>query len=326
MPPTGNFSLYVDPTESGMRLDTYLSAHLADCSRSRAADLIRQGNVHVDGVPRKSSYKVKSHEEVTGCVPPPEPVDMVAEPLPLDILFEDRHLIVLNKPAGMVVHPSAGHPTGTLVNGLLHHCPDLEGIGAEKRPGIVHRLDKDTTGVLVVAKNSAAHQGLSAQFKARLVYKEYLALVAGVPDRASGTIDLPLGRHGQERKKMAVVGHGGREALTLWRVRERFNGATLLTVILKTGRTHQIRVHCLSMGHPIIGDPVYGQRRSVLRQAQRLPALHDVINAAKRQMLHAHQLRFTHPVSEDELCFEAALPDDMQSTLDALRRLEEHTR
>ena len=251
---------------------------------------------------------------------------MVAEPLPLDILFEDRHLIVLNKPAGMVVHPSAGHPAGTLVNGLLHHCPDLEGIGAEKRPGIVHRLDKDTTGVLVVAKNSAAHQGLSAQFKARLVHKEYLALVAGVPDRANGTIDLPLGRHGQERKKMAVVGHGGREALTLWRVRERFNGAALLTVILKTGRTHQIRVHCLSMGHPIIGDPVYGQRRSVLRQARRLPALHDVINAAKRQMLHAHQLRFTHPFSEVELRFEAALPDDMQSTLDALRRLEEHTR
>ncbi len=324
MPPTGNFSLFVDPTESGMRLDAYLPAHLSECSRSRAAELIRQGNVLVDGVPRKASYKVKSHEGVTGCVPPPEEVDMVAEPLPLDILFEDRHLLVLNKPAGMVVHPSAGHPTGTLVNGLLHHCPDLEGIGAQRRPGIVHRLDKDTSGVLVVAKNSVAHQGLSAQFKARLVHKEYLALVAGVPARASGVIDLPLGRHGQERKKMAVVGHGGREALTLWRVRERFTDATLLTVTLKTGRTHQIRVHCLSMGHPIIGDPVYGRRRSVLRQARSLPALYDVVNAAKRQMLHAHRLRFTHPVNEDELCFEAVLPDDMQSALDALRRLKEH--
>lgn len=314
----------VDSTESGMRLDAYLSLHIETFSRSRAADLIRQGNVLVDEVHRKAAYRVKTDDHVTGCLPAPKDVDIVSEPIPLDILFEDRHLIVLNKPAGVVVHPSAGHPNGTLVNGLLHHCPDLEGIGSEKRPGIVHRLDKETTGALVVAKSDSAHQGLSAQFKDRLVQKAYLALVAGMPVQSSGTIDSPLGRHRQERKKMAVVAHGGREALTLWRISERFPGAALLAVTLKTGRTHQIRVHCLSMGHPIIGDPVYGRRRSVLRQAGNIPGLYEIVRPLKRQMLHAHRLEFVHPVSGERLAFKADLPEEMQSTLDALRRLKQH--
>lgn len=324
MPSKGSFSLRVDPTESGMRLDAYLSSHLDACSRSRASDLIRQGNVLVDGCRRKTGYKVKSDERITGTVPAPASLDLAAEPIPLDVLFEDRHLLVLNKPAGIVVHPSAGHPNGTLVNGLLYHCPDLDGIGAEKRPGIVHRLDKDTTGVLVVAKNDDAHQHLSGQFKARRVNKEYLALVAGVPAQSEGLIELPLGRHRQERKKMAVVGYGGREAVTLWRTKERFSGAALLTVTLRTGRTHQIRVHCLSLGHPILGDPVYGRRRSVLRLARTVPGLYDIVHPLKRQMLHARRLEFTHPIDGERLVFEAELPEDMQSTLDALRSLNEH--
>ena len=272
---------------------------------------------------RKAAYLVRPNDAVTGWVPQSESVDVAAESMPLDILYEDRHLIVLNKSAGVVVHPSAGHSTGTLVNGLLHHCPDLEGIGTEKRPGIVHRLDKDTTGALVVAKSSSAHQGLSEQFKSRLVKKSYLALVAGLPTQSSGVIDLPLGRHAVERKKMAVVGHGGREALTLWRIQEPFDGATLLSITLKTGRTHQIRVHCLSMGHPIIGDPIYGQRRTVLRRAQRNSAFYEIVKQVRRQMLHAHQLQFTHPINGEMLMFEAPLPMDMQSTLDALRRIKD---
>ncbi len=324
MPQPGNFTLKVDTAGNGMRLDAYLSLHLSDCSRSRAADLVRRGCVLVDGVVRKSAYKVKPNDTVTGWVPAPEPVDVEAEQMPLDILYEDRHLLVLNKAAGVVVHPSAGHASGTLVNALLYHCPDLEGIGAERRPGIVHRLDKDTTGILVVAKSSAAHQGLSAQFKARRIDKIYMALVAGDPSNESGVIDLPLGRDTGERKKMAVVDRGGRAALTLWQVQERFGRATLLQIALKTGRTHQIRVHCMAMGHPIVGDPVYGQRRSVLRRLQNAPVLCEILKRPQRQMLHACRLGLTHPISGESLTFEAPPPADMQSILDALRRLNDH--
>ena len=307
-----------------MRLDAYLARHMEGVSRSLAANLIRGNNVRVDGVTRKASYKVKSHEHVSGTIPAAAETHLAAEPIPLDILYEDHHLLVLNKPADMVVHPSAGHPDGTLVNGLLHHCPDLEGVGTERRPGIVHRLDKDTTGALVVAKSNRAHQKLAAQFKDRLVLKSYLALVAGVPSKTSGAVDLPLGRHSQERKKMAVVGHGGREALTLWRVKERFAGTSLFDVSLQTGRTHQIRVHCLSIGHPIIGDPVYGQRRTVLRQARAIQGLYEILQPLRRQMLHAFRLEFSHPVSAERLAFEAPPPEDMQSVLDALRSLKQH--
>ncbi len=237
------FEFSVAPQDAGMRLDAFAAGHLPDCSRSYAALLIRKGWISVDTIARKPSYKVKVHEQVRADLPEPQPVDLVAEPMDLDLLFEDESLIVVNKPAGLVVHPAAGHPSGTLVNGLLCHCPDLEGIGGERRPGIVHRLDKDTSGVIVIAKTTLAHHELSRQFKARSIRKQYLALVHGVPKQAHGTIDLPVGRHPVDRKKMSTVSRSGREALTLWRVKEQFPEAALLEVDLKTGRTHQIRVH-----------------------------------------------------------------------------------
>jgi 23S rRNA pseudouridine1911/1915/1917 synthase len=207
-----------------------------------------------------------------------------------------------------------------LVNALLYHCPDLEGIGGRKRPGIVHRLDKDTSGVLVVAKTDQAHHELSRQFKARQIRKHYLALVHGSPKNHSGRIDLPIGRHPKERKKMSTVSTSGREALTVWRVRERFEGAALLEIDLKTGRTHQIRVHCTAMGHPIIGDTVYGRRRNLSRLARENPSLYAIVKTAKRQMLHALHLRFDHPVTAESLSLNAPLYQDMHAVIDQLQK------
>lgn len=306
--------------ESGLRLDTVVAAHVDQCSRSYAARLIRYGYAQVDGSIRKPSYKVKLNQQIECRLPPPEPIELVAEPLPLEILFEDRHLIVLNKPPGMVVHPAAGHSGGTLVNALLYHCPDLEGIGGQKRPGIVHRLDKDTSGVLVVAKTDRSHHELSRQFKARQIRKHYLALVHGCPDNDSGRIDLPIGRHPKARKKMSTVSNSGREALTVWRVKERFEGAALLEIDLKTGRTHQIRVHCTAMGHPIIGDNVYGRRRSLSRLAKENASLYAILKSAKRQMLHAVHLRFDHPVTAESLGFNAPLHEDMHAIIEQLKK------
>lgn len=300
-------------------MDSYIAARLADCSRSHAALLIRQGFIQVDGQPCKPAYKVKLNERIAAQIPAAEPSELVPEPLPLDILFEDPDLILINKPAGMVVHPAAGHRTGTLVHGILHHCPDLEGIGVEKRPGIVHRLDKDTSGVLVVAKNTHAHHALAGQFKDRSVQKRYLALVLGVPKVSQGQINLPVGRHPVERKKMSTLGNRGRDALTLWKVRERFPGAALLEIELKTGRTHQIRVHCQTMGYPIVGDPVYGYRGALKSLARSNLALHKVLKKARRQMLHAWLLGFSHPVDGQPLSFEAPLPQDMAAILEELR-------
>jgi 23S rRNA pseudouridine1911/1915/1917 synthase len=239
----------------------------------------------------------------------------------LDILFEDRHLLVINKPPGLVVHPAAGHASGTLVNGILHHCPNLEGIGGDMRPGIVHRLDKDTSGIIVVAKTAHALAGLSHQFKTRSVDKRYCALVHGLPDRDSGTIDLPVGRHPVDRKKMSTVSPHGREALTLWRIKEKFEGAALLEVYLKTGRTHQIRVHCKSMGHPIIGDPVYGTRKKLSNLAKGKVPFYQAVKKADRQMLHAFQLGFAHPVTAENHHFDAPLPEDMIAVIEALKKI-----
>ena len=312
--------LSVLPEDAGLRLDAYVSSQLPDCTRSHAALLIRQGHIQVDGAPTKPSHKVKTTEQITIEMPPPEPVELIPEPMDLDILFEDRHLIVINKPAGLVVHPAAGHPSGTLVNGILHRCPDLEGIGGEMRPGIVHRLDKDTSGVIVVAKTSRVVAGLADQFKSRTVAKQYLALVYGVPKEESGRIDLPVGRHPVDRKKMSTSSAQGREALTLWRIKEQFDGAALLEVDLKTGRTHQIRVHCHAIGHPLIGDPVYAFRRAMSNLAKSNKSLYMAANKANRQMLHAHLLGFTHPVNSERHQFEAPLPNDMASVLNALRQ------
>jgi 23S rRNA pseudouridine1911/1915/1917 synthase len=312
--------LRVAPREAGLRLDTVLAAHLDPCSRSYAARLIRGGCASVDGTHRKPGYKVKLNERIDCRLPPAQPVDVQPELLPLDILFEDRDLIVLNKPPGIVVHPAAGHPGGTLVNGLLHHCPDLEGIGGLKRPGIVHRLDKDTSGVLVVAKTGQAHHELSRQFKSRRIRKRYLALVLGTPDSKRGCIDLPIGRHPKERKKMSTVSTSGREAVTVWQVKQHYEGATLLEIDLKTGRTHQIRVHCTSMGHPVVGDAVYGKRRCLSRLAKQNASLYAVLKSAQRQMLHALNLEFVHPAAAKSMCFTAPLAEDMQAIIDQLEK------
>jgi 23S rRNA pseudouridine1911/1915/1917 synthase len=317
MAPLDPIQFSVEPYEAGLRLDAVVSERLDQCSRSYAARLIRGGYTLVDGSGRKPSYKVKLSEQVECRLPPAEPIDLLAEPLPLEVLFEDRHLIVLNKPPGMVVHPAAGHSTGTLVNALLYHCPDLEGIGGRRRPGIVHRLDKDTSGVLVVAKTDQAHHELSRQFKARTIAKRYLALVYGSPENDVGRIDLPIGRHPKERKKMSTRSAAGRDALTLWRVKERFDAAALLEIDLRTGRTHQIRVHCSAMGHPIIGDGVYGRR---CRQARQKRSLGTILKSVKRQMLHARHLEFAHPATAETVRFKAPLHRDMHAIILQLKK------
>lgn len=290
-----------------------VSSHIESCSRSFAGDLIRKGVVSVHGSTRKSGYRVKPGDLITGCIPPPEPVDCAPEPIDIDVVYEDNDIIVVNKQSGFVVHPAPGNYTGTLVNALLHHCPDIQGIGGELRPGIVHRLDKDTTGLLVVAKNNEAHLKLSEDFKERTIHKEYLALVSGRVKNDSGIVDLPIGRHPVDRKKMSVAGRPARSAETAWRVREHLKSATLLTVVLKTGRTHQIRVHCATMHHPIIGDQLYGFKAWKSISGAALPML------PKRQMLHAFRLSFNHPVSGIPLSLEAPLPEDMASLVAHLR-------
>ncbi|OQY59297.1 MAG: hypothetical protein B6245_07465 [Desulfobacteraceae bacterium 4572_88] len=310
------FTLLVAEHDSGKRFDAFVASCLPACSRSLVAHLIARGDIRAQGAVRKPGYKLKCGDEICGIIPPPEPIPFGPEPIDLDILYEDRHLIVINKPAGLVVHPAPGHYTGTLVNGILHHCPGLEGIGGKIRPGIVHRLDKDTSGTLVVAKNVVAHEHLSLQFKSRQIKKIYLTLVQGEVHTEAGDISLPIGRHPVHRKKMSTVSKRGRDARTSWKLRERFHGATLLEVILGTGRTHQIRVHCSAIHHPIIGDDLYGPR-GVGKHLP--PDTARAIKAASRQMLHAWQLGFTHPVSQEAMLFESSVPPDMEEMILALR-------
>lgn len=315
------FAILVDEHVARQRLDTVVSTHLPDCSRSFAATLIRREHIRVNGEKKKAGYRVKHGDLIQGRIPPPVPLDFVPEAIPLEILYEDSYIIVVNKPPGLVVHPAPGHPSGTLVNGLLRHCPDLKGIGGMQRPGIVHRLDKDTSGVLAVAKSDNAHHHLSAQFKTRRVQKKYLALVYGSPQKNSGKIELPIGRHPTDRKKMSTITRKGRVAETYWQVFERFGGLTLFELDLKTGRTHQIRVHCAAIGHPIIGDPVYFKHRvrNELKKDRRLAPL---IKPVSRQMLHARRLAFSHPANEKTMVFEAPLAGDMQNLIDQLRSLD----
>ncbi len=293
----------------GERLDRYLVLQIPDVSRAALQRLIEQGDVLVNGQPARPAYKVRPGDLLTVHLPPPEPTELIPEPIPLAIVYEDADLLVLNKPAGLVVHPGAGNPRGTLVNALLYHCPTLN-VGGAVRPGIVHRLDKDTSGLLVVAKNDLAHQRLQQQFKRREVHKAYLALVIGALRTESGYIEAPIGRHPVQRVRMAVI-EKGREARTRWTVRARYVDArgqpyTLLDVLLETGRTHQIRVHCAWIGHPLVGDTLYGPQR------QPLPA--------PRQCLHAAALSFTHPITGAPLSFTAPLPEDFQAVLDSLTR------
>lgn len=310
------FSILADKHDADKRVDAFIASRIPNCSRSLAAELILKGDIQVEGRIKKPAYKLKSGEKIHGCIPNPEPVSYKPESLEIHILYEDEHLIVINKSAGMVVHPAPGNYTGTLVNALLYHCPDLDGIGGKLRPGIVHRLDKDTSGTLVVAKNALAQERLSFYFKSRTIKKTYLALVHGETKSDAGTISLPIGRHPIHRKKMSTCSKIAREAETCWKVRERFFGATLLEIALKTGRTHQIRVHCAAIHHPVIGDEVYGARNA----GKNLPAhLSALIASAPRQMLHAWRLQFRHPFTAELMCFESPIPEDMDGFIRRLK-------
>jgi 23S rRNA pseudouridine1911/1915/1917 synthase len=286
----------------GERLDVFLSRAVADLSRSQARRLIDDGLVTVDGTPERPSYRLPGGARITATLPPAEEVEPAAERIPLTIIYQDEDVIVVDKPAGLTVHPAPGHPSGTLVNALLALAPELADLRDRVRPGIVHRLDRDTSGLLVVARNERARDDLIRQMKQREVSKTYLALVQGVPQPPQGTIEAPIGRHPRNRKKMAVVA-GGREAETRYRTREEVDGFALLEVEPVTGRTHQIRVHLAAVGHPVAGDSVYGKRS-------------DLVG---RQFLHAWRLAFDLPSSGRRVEFESPLPADLRAALARLR-------
>jgi 23S rRNA pseudouridine1911/1915/1917 synthase len=292
-------------TEGGERVDKYLAARLPELSRSQLQRLIQAELVTVNGAPTKASYRVAPGDAIVARVPPPEPTSLVAEPIPLDIVYEDADLVVVNKPAGMVVHPAYGHVAGTVINAILARCPELTSETGSTRPGVVHRLDKDTSGLLVVAKNDAALRDLQGQFKGREVKKVYLALVEGRLTPERGLIDAAVGRDPLRRQRMAVVKRGGREARTQYRVLEYFAEYTLVEAQPLTGRTHQIRVHFASVGHPVVGDPVYGFRQQRLGLA--------------RQFLHAHTLGFRLPGSHQYVEFTADLPGELKEVVARLR-------
>ena len=282
---------------------------LTDISRSRIQKLIENGNIRLNNrVCLSKKAKIATGDKILVFIPEPSPLDLVAEPLPLDILYEDQHLIVVNKPAGMVVHPAPGHYTGTLVHALLHHCDTLAGIGGVERPGIVHRIDKDTTGAIVVAKSDRAHQNLQAQIRAKTARREYYGIVYGSFAATKGKIELPIGRHQSDRKKMAVIDRerGGREAITHWQTLERIGNYSLMQFLLETGRTHQIRVHCSHLGHPLLGDATYGSNRSLK------------VNLSG-QALHARKLSFLHPISGKPIKAIAPLPIEFVKLLQVLR-------
>ena len=303
----------LEPAQAGWRLDRALAVAIPTLSRERLKTLIRSGALS-EGKVRDPATKVKGGESFTLAVPEPEPAHNEAQDIPLKVVFEDEHLLVVDKVAGLVVHPAAGNRDGTLVNALLHHCGgSLSGIGGVARPGIVHRIDKDTSGLLVVAKTDVAHEGLSKQFTAHSIDRRYLAIVSGVPKMAKGIVDAPLARSSVNRKKVAIVGEGrGKRAVTHWQRLEILQDAALVECKLETGRTHQVRVHMASTGHSLLGDPVYGRGKTVHRQLLNQLDFH-------RQALHAAGLGFVHPVTKARLSFESALPSDMQELFTALR-------
>jgi len=298
------------PTENpAVRLDSWLASQLSGLSRSRLQKLIEQGQVKVNTqICLEKQRLIKNGDRLVVTIPGVQPLEVKAEAIPLDILYEDSSLIIINKPAGLVVHPAPGHSQGTLVNALLAHCPDLTGIGGIQRPGIVHRLDKDTTGAMVIAKTDHAFQHLQAQLKAKTARREYWGLVYGTPKTPSGTVNLPIGRHPRDRQKMAIITmeKGGREAVTHWQILERLGNYTLMEFQLETGRTHQIRVHSKELGHPIVGDPVYS-------------AGHSPVNLPG-QALHARRLTLIHPLTETLLEAIAPLPVSFEKLLRIVRQ------
>ena len=304
----------LEPAHAGWRLDRALAAAVPTLSRERLKTLIRSGAVEAGGQPvRDPSAKVRGEESLRVAIPEPEPAHNEAQDIPLTIVFEDEHLLVVDKPAGLVVHPAAGNFDGTLVNALLHHCgSSLSGIGGVARPGIVHRIDKDTSGLLVVAKTDVAHEGLANQFAAHSIDRRYLAIVTGAPTQPEGVVDAPLARSSTNRKKIAIVQNGrGKRAVTHWKRLNALREAALVECRLETGRTHQVRVHMASIGHPLVGDPVYG--RSGRAHGKLLKELQF-----HRQALHATELGFTHPVTKHRLSFSSPMPPDMQELFKAL--------
>lgn len=289
------------PPNEGKRLDAFLAEAAPGVSRSAAARLIESGSVLVDGRLASKSCRLMGGETVALTLPEPEPADAVPQDIPLDVVYEDADVIVVNKPSGLVVHPAPGHPDGTLVNALLHHCGDsLSGVGGALRPGIVHRIDRDTSGLVIAAKNDAAHRSLAAQLKDHSLARTYECVAAGNFREDRGTVDAPIARDSRDRKRMAVV-PGGREAVTHWEVVARYPGCTHLRCRLETGRTHQIRVHLAYLGHPILGDTVYGAKKPV-------PGLTG-------QCLHASELRFLHPRTGETMTLRCPLPEEFTALL-----------
>ncbi len=289
---------------SGIRIDKYLSDK-TELSRTRVQQLCDEGKVTIEGRPVKSSYKISENEEICVDIPDDEIPDVLPEDIPLDILYEDSDIIVINKPKGMVVHPAPGVTTGTLVNALMFHCKDLSGINGILRPGIVHRIDKDTTGCIVACKNDFAHLSVSRQLENKTCHREYMALVAGKIDHEEGVIDAPIGRDPRDRQRMAVTEKNSRQAKTHFKVIERFRDATLVDCTLETGRTHQIRVHMKFINHPVIGDPRYGSKCPYMD--------------TQGQVLHAYRLTLVHPRSQKLMSFEAPLPKYFSDLLEIYR-------
>lgn len=305
----------VGPVHSGQRLDNYLGNVVKlngeSFSRAMFQQLVRDQHILVGGQPKKNNYRLRENDCIEIFIPPPEPIELIPEKVLFEIVYEDHDIIVICKPPGLVVHPAAGNMTGTLVHGLLYHCNDLTGINGSLRPGIVHRLDKDTSGLMVVAKNNAAQLSLVKQFKDRRVHKVYHAVVDGILPKKTGTIATLIGRHPVDRKKMAVLSRGGRESVTHWKTIESFDNYSLLEINLETGRTHQIRVHLAHIGLPIVGDSVYGVRKHLSRYREM---------GVNRQFLHSCKLEFFHPLNNELMEFSAPIYADMSDFLNKLRR------
>ncbi|WP_132766634.1 RluA family pseudouridine synthase [Tepidibacillus fermentans] len=294
----------IDSDHAGERIDKFLVEQFAEWSRSQIQQWIKEGHVTVNEKEVKANYKVNEEDEIVVKIPPQKDLEIEPENIPLDIVYQDQDVVVINKPRGLVVHPAPGHYSGTLVNALLYHIKDLSGINGVLRPGIVHRIDKDTSGLIMVAKNDLAHESLARQLKDHIVHRVYVALVHGNIPHDLGTVDAPIGRDPKDRKKMAVVHKNSKHAVTHFIVKERFEGYTLIECKLETGRTHQIRVHMQYIGHPLVGDPLYGPKRTLNIDGQ---------------ALHAKVLGFEHPRTGEYLEFDSELPEDMDRLLEQLR-------
>ena len=306
-----NSTFTVQSDANGTRLDTWLKSQIQEMSRSRIQSLIKSGHITANEKTLNAHQKVRQDMEIHVEIPPPVEIkEIIPEDIPLDVLYNDKDIVVINKPAGLVVHPAPGHASGTLVNALLYHFPNISGINGCLRPGIVHRLDKDTSGTIVVARNDHSMKNLSDQFKERLVHKQYTAIVHGLPRPDKGRIETVIGRSNHDRKLMSTRTNSGRNAITNYELIETFGGFSLLKIIIETGRTHQIRVHMTHIGHPIVGDQQYGKRK-----------INTSIHQPSRQMLHAKQLAFSHPTTNKQIEFTAPLPPDMQKTLTLLQSL-----